>query len=56
MTGQTIDLNIDGLASEYVRVGALQLHGLRRGRVYSITEDGMERARDILKAIIPILD
>jgi hypothetical protein len=56
MTGQTIDFNIDALASEYVRVGALQLHGLLNDGVYSITEDGKARARDILKAIIPILD
>ena len=50
------DVLIDALASEYVRVGALQLHGLLNDGVYSITEDGKARARDILKAIIPILD
>jgi hypothetical protein len=50
------NLDADAVAREYVAVGYLRKHGLARGGVFSLTDEGISRAEALISDIYPRLD
>lgn len=50
------NLDADAVAREYVAVGYLRKHGLARGGVFSLTDEGISKAEALIDDIYPRLD